>query len=108
MFCGVPGGVLTGRTPPSEESLLTDDLMTDDDAQRHGVGTQGRQMRVGAARLEAGDGGLGGVHPLRHLLLCEPLALASSNEILEELIVGVAQARANLCSGAFLSSPRSS
>ena len=48
-------------------------------------------MRVGAARLEAGDGGLGGVHPLRHLLLCEPLALASSNEILEELIVGVAQ-----------------
>ena len=40
---------------------MTDDLMTDDDVQRHGVGTQGRQMRVGAARLEAGDGGLGGV-----------------------------------------------
>ena len=48
-------------------------------------------MRIGAARLEAGDGGLGGVHPLRHLLLCEPLALASCDEVLEELIVGVAQ-----------------
>ena len=49
MSCGVPRGVLTGRALPSRASRLTDDLMTDDDAQRHGVGAQSGQMGIGAA-----------------------------------------------------------